>query len=78
MTREEMLYNKYKECWIDKEAYRICYDINLKKGIPFSHFVWNLYHPNDLIVKGDGHCVHHEDENKLNDHPYNLKKKLSK
>jgi len=40
----------------------------------FCHIVWNLYHPSDKIIKGDGYCIHHIDGNKLNDNISNLEK----
>lgn len=40
----------------------------------FTHFTWNLYHPEDPKIKGDGYIIHHDDENPLNDHISNLKK----
>jgi hypothetical protein len=36
------------------------------RDTPFAHFVWNLYHPEDRIVKYDGYIIHHKDEDILN------------
>lgn len=76
MNREDILHEMYLKSWIDPRGRRVYYDGKGKKRVKFSRFVWNLYHPNDLIKSGDGYVIHHEDENTLNDHPYNLKKKL--
>ena len=35
---------------------------------------WNKYHPQDLIVKGDGFVIHHKDKNPSNDAKINLQK----
>jgi hypothetical protein len=40
----------------------------------FSHFMWNLYHPENKKLKGDGYCIHHKDKNTLNDSNQNLEK----
>lgn len=48
------------------------------KNMPFAHLVWNLYHPEDKKVKGDGYTIHHEDEDPLNDNIENLEKVLSR
>ncbi len=45
-----------------------------KQDIKFARFVWNMHHPDDSVVKGDGYHIHHKDENPLNDHPDNLQK----
>lgn len=37
-------------------------------------YIWNLYNPNDEITTGDDCCIHHKDEDKLNDHIWNLQK----
>lgn len=44
------------------------------RGQRFAHFTWNLYHPEDPIIKGDGMVIHHKDLNCLNDHISNLQK----
>lgn len=73
MIKGDILHFVYTKSWIG-QGRRIC-RVN-GKNILFSHFIWNLYHPDDLILFGDGHCIHHEDEDPLNDLPHNLKKKL--
>lgn len=60
--------------WISTLGYRMCHDKDLKRDINFSWSVWNSHHPNDMIVKGSRHHIHHIDGNKLNDDPSNLKK----
>lgn len=65
----------YEKSWINRNR-RIYYDKIEKRKIRFSHFVWNFYHPEDKITKGDGYSIHHEDEDTLNDSLYNLEKKL--
>ena len=44
------------------------------KSIRFSWFVWNLYNPNDLMIKGCGKLMHHKDNDTLNDDINNLAK----
>jgi hypothetical protein len=38
------------------------------------HKVWNKFHPDDLIVPGDGCVIHHKDEDPNNNSPDNLQK----
>ncbi len=75
MPKEDILYQLYSRSWIN-QGRRILWDTEEKRSILLSHLVWNLYHPNEPIRFNDGQAIHHEDENRLNDHPYNLKKKL--
>jgi hypothetical protein len=42
------------------------------KRMPRAYVVWNKYHPNDPILKGE--VIHHKNENKLDDHHDNLQK----
>lgn len=44
------------------------------KSIRFSWFVWNLYHPDDLMVKGCGKLMHHKNNDTLDDDIHNLEK----
>lgn len=37
-----------------------------------AHYVWDLHHPDDPILPGE--IIHHDDDNKKNDAPENLKK----
>ena len=39
-----------------------------------SHDVWNFYHPNDLILKGDSNAIHHKNGGSSNDRIENLQK----
>jgi hypothetical protein len=73
LTNEDVVYNNYIKSRINKVT-----DGNRRfiKRIAFSHFVWNLYNPNNSIKKYDGYIIHHKDGNKLNDHIYNLEKVL--
>lgn len=75
INKEDILHKAYKKCWINKNR-RVYWDRNKKRRMLFSHFVWNLYHPDDEIKYRDGYNIHHKDENTLNDHPYNLEKLL--
>lgn len=87
LNREDILHFVYTKSRINKTTTRRYTSGKLatefltlevtRQHYLFSHFVWNLYHPNDLIIKGDRYCIHHKDENKLNDHLYNLEKKLN-
>lgn len=36
------------------------------------HKIWNQYHPNNLIIPGDGYDIHHIDRNQDNNSPENL------
>jgi len=69
MTILEYITQKAK---IRKNRRRWCKDHN------FSYFIWNLYHLEDKIIKGDGYCIHHKDRNPLNDNISNLEKVLTK
>jgi hypothetical protein len=42
------------------------------KRKPFAYFIWNLYHPNDPVKKGD--VIHHKNEDILDDDIDNLEK----
>lgn len=75
MAKEDILHQIYKKSYVNCNR-RIYWDKIEKRDKKFSHLVWNLYHPDDIIVKGDGHAIHHKDKNTLNDHPYNLEKLL--
>lgn len=44
------------------------------KGLFFHHWTWNLYHPEDPKIIGDGMCIHHKDLNPSNDNISNLQK----
>ena len=44
------------------------------KSIRFSWFVWNLYHPDDLMVSGCGKLMHHKNNETLDDDINNLQK----
>ena len=53
---------------------RIVNNRRIYKNDFFSHFVWNLFHPNDPIYKGSGFVIHHKDKNPMNDNILNLDK----
>ena len=49
--------------------------------VRYSHYVWNKYHPEDLIElkgrrgpKANDFCIHHKNENQLDDRIRNLQK----
>jgi len=44
------------------------------KWIQYSHYVWNINHPEDPYVPYQGYVIHHKDGNKKNDDPSNLQK----
>lgn len=44
------------------------------KGMPFYQWTWNLYHPDNPKIVGDGMVIHHKDLNPLNDRISNLQK----
>jgi hypothetical protein len=39
-----------------------------------THKIWNLYYPNNKIIKGDGYIIHHKDGNNFNNIISNLEK----
>ena len=39
-----------------------------------SRHIWNFFHPNDLILKGDGYVIHHENGDSSDDRIENLRK----
>ena len=43
-------------------------------GKLLSHDVWNFFHPNDPILKGDGYVIHHDNEDSSDDRIENLQK----
>lgn len=46
-----------------------------KEGyVPLPNDIWNLYHPEDLIMKGDGFIIHHINKNTSDDRIENLQK----
>mgnify|MGYP003962686725 CR=1 FL=1 len=44
--------------------------------MPYSHYIWNLYNPDDRIDKNSGYNIHHINEDKLDDRIENLQKML--
>lgn len=65
---------------MDKEKYidnilkktRICQGRRWYKRKLFTHFVWNLYHPDNPVKKGE--VIHHKNEDILDDYINNLEK----
>lgn len=55
-----------------REKSVICNGRRKYEGKYFTHFVWNLYHPNDLVKKGE--VVHHKNRDILDDDMDNLEK----
>jgi len=72
--------NKYE----DKEKYldEIKKTCRIRKGRrlygkgkkPFSQLIWNIYHQENPIAKGDGYVIHHKNLDKLCDEIWNLQK----
>ena len=56
------------------DAYGVRHHVS--RSIPFSVWLWDLYHPENLLTPGFN--VHHEDANKLHDIIENLRKLTSK
>ncbi|MFW9899670.1 MAG: NUMOD3 domain-containing DNA-binding protein [Candidatus Thorarchaeota archaeon] len=44
----------------------------MKRDIKLYHKIWNKYHPDDPIIKGDGYCIHHIDGDYSNNNINNL------
>ena len=44
--------------------------------IRFSHLMWNLYNPDNIIMKKNKNLIHHKDLDSLNDNIENLEKML--
>lgn len=80
--REELLFSLLqglKKLLVERIATicTICIDHSgntrrIYKRKPFTHFVWNLHHPTDIVKKGM--LIHHKDEDTLNDDIENLDK----
>jgi hypothetical protein len=70
--KESIIKKVFNKSWINNGR-RVYWDNRIVK---FTHFVWNLYNPDDCIVKGDQYkyLIHHKDGNKLNDEISNLQK----
>ena len=60
-----------EKSWVD-EGHRYIWENG--KNMPFAHFIWNLFAPQDPIIRGDGFLIHHKDLNPLNDDICNLQK----
>ena len=69
---EKLINEALKTSRLRKEKNGIIYRWN--KSIRFSWFVWNLYHPDDLMVKGCGKLMHHKNNDTLDDDINNLDK----
>ena len=68
VSLEEQEKELLKQGRIDSHGYCL---IGLVKRF---HLIWNLYNPNDKIVKGDGYCIHHKNEIRDDDRIENLRK----
>jgi hypothetical protein len=69
---EEKVHEALKRSRFRREKNGIVY--RWLKSIRFSWYVWNLYHPNDLMVKGCGKLMHHKNNRTLDDSINNLDK----
>lgn len=70
--KEQKIKEVFDRSWVNKGR-RVYWD---KRMIKFTHFVWNIYNSDDMIVYGDQYkfLIHHKDGNCLNDSIENLEK----
>jgi len=79
MNKEILINEMFNKCSLKDGKRRTYYDSLDKKMKYFTHFVWNIYNPDDEIEFGSkNYVIHHKDEDSLNDIIDNLIKLLRK